>query len=259
MKRINFVITILLFILGILCYVFFEIVKMPIVEDPIANHFLNATFSRMGLSLLFIWLLYIFGGRDYLLFNKNIGMMLLWSLPCFMVAIVNFPWYSTFVSANFSIARGDLIGLYILYIVFVALAEELIFRGVILVLLKDWFRNVRHAPILITVIGAGVFALFHLTNLFIGVGIGDVLLQCAYTFLIGAMLMVTMLKTKNIWICVVVHAIFNYGGLIQTEHIGSGEPWDLAFWILTIVSGVLCAGHIIYTLIKLDKNYASRS
>ena len=259
MKKIDLIITILLFILGALCYIFFEIIHVHIVDDVIANYFLNGTFSRVGLSLLFIWLLYLFGGKQYLLFNKNIGMMLLWSLPCFMVAVVNFPWYSTFLSHHFSITRGDLIGLYILYIVFVALIEELVFRGIVLILLKDWFKRVRHAPILITVVGAALFSLFHFTNLLMGAGIGDVLLQCAYTFLIGAMLTVTMLKTKNIWICVVVHAIFNFGGLIQAQQIGSGDPWDATFWVLTIVSGVLCAGHIIYSLIRMDKEYASRS
>lgn len=259
MRKIDLVITILLFVLGVLCYIFFEVVQVHVVDDPIANHFLCGTFSRAGLSLLFIWLLYVFGGKRYLLFDRHFGKMLLWSLPCFMVAAVNFPWYSTFGTGTFSIIRSDLIGLYILYILFVAILEELIFRGIVLVLLKDWFRRAKHAPIIITAVGAGAFALFHLTNLFMGAGIGDVLLQCLYTFLIGAMLTITMLKTKNIWICVTVHALFNFGGLIEKEKIGSGQAWDVVFVILTIVSGVLCAGHMIYSLIRMDKDYASRS
>ena len=259
MKKIDLIVTILLFILGALCYVFFEVLHLHIVDDPVANHLLDGTFSRAGLSLLFIWLIYLFGGKDYLLFNKNFGMMLLWSLPCFMVAFVNFPWNSTFGTHKFSITRTDLIGYYILYIIFIAILEELIFRGIILILLKDWFKRLRHAPIIVTAVGAGAFSLFHFTNLFMGAGIGDVLLQCAYTFLIGAMLTVTILKTKNILICIVVHAIFDFGGLIQSEQIGSGQAWDLVFWILTIVSGVLCAGHIIYSLFRMDKEYASRN
>ena len=121
------------------------------------------------------------------------------------------------------------------------------------------FRSVKHAPIVITAVGAAAFSLFHFTNLLVGAGIGDVLFQCLYTFLIGAMLTITMLKTKNIWICVVIHALFDFGGLIKTQKIGSGEPWDAVFWILTIASGVLCAGHMIYSLIRMDKDYASRS
>ena len=71
------------------------------------------------------------------------------------------------------------------------------------------------------------------------------------------MLTVTMLKLNNIWLVVVIHAIFNFGGQI-IENIGMGSPWDTVFWILTISGGVLCAGHIIYTLIKLDRNYVSK-
>jgi len=259
MKKQDLIITILLFVLGTLCYIFFEIVKVHIVDDPITNSYLCGIFSRAGLSLVFIWLIYLFGGKDYLLFDRNFGKMLLWSLPCFMVAFVNFPYYTTFVSHTFSIVRDDIIGLYILYIFFIALLEELIFRGIILILLKDWFKRLKHAPIVITAVGAGIFSLFHLTNLFVGAGIGDVLLQCLYTFLIGAMLTVTILKTKNIVICIVVHAIFDFGGLIEAYEMGSGIAWDIAFWVATIVSGVLCAGHVMYSLIKLDKDYASRN
>ena len=106
---------------------------------------------------------------------------------------------------------------------------------------------------------AAIFSLFHLTNLFRGGCIGDVLLQCLYTFLIGAMLTITMLKLNNIWLCVLIHAIFNFGGMLLAEGMISGNNWDVIFWVLTITSGVLCAGHVIYSLIKLDKNYVSNS
>ena len=86
--------------------------------------------------------------------------------------------------------------------------------------------------------------------------IADVLLQCLYTFLIGGMLIITMLKTKNIWLCVLIHTIFDFGGLLIV-HIGIGNPWDTVFWILTFVGGALCAGHIVYTLLKLEKGYVS--
>ena len=128
MKKIDLIVTVLLFILGALCYVFFEVLHLHIVDDPVANHLLDGTFSRAGLSLLFIWLIYLFGGMDYLLFNKNFGMMLLWSLPCFMVAFVNFPWNSTFGTHKFSITRTDLIGYYILYIIFIAIFYIFLFK-----------------------------------------------------------------------------------------------------------------------------------
>ena len=254
MKRWDIVVSILLFILGALCFIFFDLRPVTILEDALANKLLCGALSRIGISLLFGWLLFNYGGRRLMIFKRDFPRMLLWSLPCFMVALVNFP-YSAIITGEASIARGDLMGLYIAYILSVAILEEFLFRGSLLILLMDLLRNSRHKPLFTTLIGAGVFALFHLTNILFGADPLYTLLQCSYTFLIGAMLMVTIIKTKNIWLCILIHALFDFGGLLII-HIGLGNPWDLVFWILTIVSGVLCAGHIIYSLIKLEKEYA---
>lgn len=257
MKKSHIVISILLFVLGALCYIFFEALHTEILQDEVANKFLCGFISRFGLSLLFAWLLYIFGGKSFLVFTKTFFISLAWSLPCFMVAFVNFP-YSALASGIATFTRTDLLGLYILYVFGICLVEELVFRGVLLFLIKDMCKNSRHAPILVTVITAAIFSLFHLTNLF-GGDVGSVLLQCLYTFLIGAMLTITMLKLNNIWLCVLIHAIFNFGGMLLQEGMVSGYTWDVLFWVLTITSGVLCAGHVIYSLIKLDKNYVSNA
>ena len=148
-------------------------------------------------------------------------------------------------------------GLYVLYVFGISLLEELVFRGTLLMLIADLLRNSRHRPLLTVLFSSLVFSLFHLTNLFVGADIGYTLLQCAYTFLIGAMLSMVMIKSNNVWLCVLIHTIFDFGGLLIIN-IGSGNPWDLVFWILTITGGVLCAGHVIYSLIKLEKDYVSR-
>lgn len=259
MKRSQLIITILLFTLGVLCFVFFEALPTKVIANDIdANRLVRAIISRIGLSLLFVWLLYICGGKKMLTFNRVFFRLFVWSLPCFMVAFVNFP-YSALANGTVTILRGDLIWLYIAYTLSIALLEEFIFRGVLYLLAKDYLKNNRHAPLLTVIICASLFSLFHLTNLFSGsINVGYVLLQVVYTFLIGAMLTTTMLKLNNIWLCVVIHAIFNFGGQI-IENIGdSRSPWDPTFWVLTIICGVLCAGHIIYSLIKLDKAYVSR-
>lgn len=256
MKKDKLAVTILLFILGVLCFIFFEVKPLTLVNDALANKFLCGFVSRVGLSILFVWLLYAYGGLKYLIFNHRFVMGLIWSLPCFMVAFINFP-YSAIISGTASIDRPDLIGLYTLYIFGIALLEELIFRGVLLYVVDDFLRNKKHKPLLTVIICASIFSLFHLTNLFVGADIGSTLLQCLYTFLIGAMLTITMLKLNNVWLCVIIHMIFDFGGLLII-HIGSGNPWDTLFWILTIVGGVLATGHFIFSLIKLEKDYVSR-
>ena len=255
MRKWNIIITILLFILGAICFIFFDVRPITILEDALANKLLCGFVARVGLSLLFCWMLYQYGGRKYMIFDRQFLKYLLWSLPCFMVAIINFP-FSALINKTVEVIRTDLIGLYLLYVFSIALLEELIFRGVLLLIVSDYMRGKRYQYLLTALICSAIFSLFHLTNLFEGMGIGDVLLQCLYTFLIGGMLTITMLKTKNIWLCILIHTVFDFGGLLIV-HLGVGNPWDTIFWILTFIGGALCAGHIVYTLLKLEKGYVS--
>ena len=266
MRKWNLIITILLFILGTLCFIFFDVKPIKILDDALANKLLCGFIARIGLSLLFGWMLYQYGGRKFILFDRRFPKYLLWSLPCIMVGLVNFP-VTALINGQVEIVRTDLLGIYALYVISVALLEELIFRGVLLIIVSDYLRKSKHKFIFTALICAGIFSLFHLTNLFAGMNIGYVLLQCLYTFLIGGMLIITMFKTKNIWLCVLVHAIFDFGGLLTSVYvkeegtissIAIGDPWmSPVFWILTIVMGVLCAGHCVYTLLKFEKDYVS--
>ena len=255
MRKWNIIITILLFILGAICFIFFDVRPITVLEDPLSNRLLCGFIARVGLSLLFLWMLYQYGGRKYMIFTRQFFRHLLWALPCFMVALINFP-LSALIQGKAEVTRTDLLGLYTLYVIGVALLEELIFRGVLLLLVSDFMRGKRYQYLLTALICSAIFSLFHLTNLFEGMDIGSVLLQCLYTFLIGGMLTITMLKTKNIWLCVLIHALFDFGGLLIIN-LGIGNPWDTVFWILTFVGGALCAGHVVYSLLRLEKGYVS--
>jgi membrane protease YdiL (CAAX protease family) len=152
----------------------------------------------------------------------------------------------------------DLMGLYILYVIGVALLEELIFRGVAIMVVGDLLNGKKHKPLLTALISSLVFSLFHLTNLFTGADIGSVMLQCLYTFLICGMLAVTMLKGGNVWLCVLIHALFDFGGLLHVQELVDASPWDnRVFWILTIACGILCAGHIIVSLINMERKHVT--
>ena len=255
MRKWNIIITVLLFILGTICFIFFEVKPITILEDGLANKLLCGFIARLGLSLVFGWMLYRYGGNRLMIFTRQFPKYLLWALPCFMVAFINFP-LSALIGGKAEVIRTDLLGYYSLYVISVALLEELIFRGVLYIIVSDYLRGKRYQYLLTALICAGIFSLFHLTNLFEGMSIGSVLLQCLYTFLIGGMLMITMIKTKNIWLCVLVHALFDFGGLLIIN-LGIGNPWDTIFWILTFVGGAFCAGHCVYTLLKLEKGYVS--
>lgn len=254
-KYLKYIITAILFIAAAVSFVLFEIIKISIVDDLITNILLTRVIYQTVISLLLVWISFITGDSLLNKLDRNFPKQLLWALPCFLVALANFP-FSALITDSVTIIRVDLLALYIVYIISIAVIEELVFRGVLLFLFLDLLRFKKYRYTLTALFTSLVFSLFHLTNLFIGMDVGSVLLQVVYTFLIGGMLAVVMLKTKNIWLCMIIHALFDFGGLL-TEHIAVGNPWDVTFWILTITCGILCAGHIVYSLINLETKYVS--
>lgn len=254
-KYVKCAITIVLTALAVTAFVLFEIVHLQLTKDPIVNDLLGRVIYYFLIGALFIWLSIILGNSPYIAIKHIKLRQWLWCLPCLLVALVNFP-YGGIITQGVIIVRLDLLGLYILYVIAIALVEEFVFRGVLLFLLLDVFRRQRLKYFLAALVSSLVFSLFHITNIFVGADISGVLLQVVYTFLIGGMLSVTALKTKSVWPCVIIHAVFNFGGLL-TEKIADGTPWDLSFWILTISCGILCAGHIIVSLINLERKHVS--
>ena len=254
-KTVKYAITIVLTALAVTGFILFEIVHLKILEDVSLNAMLGRTIYYFLIAGLFVWLGYLLNNSPYLSIKVVKPKMWLWCLPCLLVALVNFP-YTALINGDVSFLHLDFLWLYILYVIGIALVEEFVFRGVLLFLLLDVFRRQRLKYFLSALITSLVFALFHLTNIFAGMDVGTALLQVTYTFLIGGMLSVTALKTKSVWPCIIIHAIFDFGGLL-TETIAVGNPWDTTFWILTIVCGILCAGHIIVSLINLERKYVS--
>ena len=256
-KYSKYLITIALVALAVTTFVLFELQGKILTTDPIVNSMLGRLIYQLSVGALFIWLIYIMGDRQYLFLNRTTKKKLLWCLPCLLVALVNFP-FASLIMGEMHIVRMDLMPLYIIYVISIAVIEEIVFRGILLFLCLDYLRNAKLKYFFAALISTTIFALFHFTNLFVGtMGILDVLLQVGYTFLIGGMFAVMMLKTNNVWLCVIIHALFDFGGLLAFE-IADGNPWENpVFWILTIACGILCAGHIIVSLINMEKKHAA--
>ena len=254
-KTLKYTIAIILVILAVTGFILFEVVKLKMVQDDTMNSMLGRSIYYLLIAGLFIWLQYILGNSPYMSIKSLTYKTALWCLPCLLVILANFP-FGALIKGQVTINRLDLIWLYIIYVIGISLVEEIVFRGVLLFLLLDIFKNHNLKYFLSALISSAVFALFHLTNIFAGMDIGSVLLQSVYTFLIGGMLSVVTIKTKNIWMGVIIHAAFDFGGLMTTT-IATGDPWDAVFWILTISCGILCAGHIIYSLFNMERKHVS--
>ncbi len=171
-------------------------------------------------------------------------------LPCMAVAINNFP-FIPFLSGQATInADTRDILMYALVCLGVGFFEELAFRGCIFTVILQRVSGKKADVFLSIVLSSAVFGIVHLVNVLVGASIGAVILQVGYSFLIGAMCSVVLVKTGNIWYCVVLHAVYNFAGGVVPE-CGMGVLWTVPEIVLTAVVGVAVAAYVIYTLVKI--------
>lgn len=216
--------------------------------DERTDGLITDTLVRLCVAAVFFLLLWLGGYDGVLRLRKMSVRELLWCLPSLLIALVNFPFFAL-LGGGASVDRAELIPLFALYCLSVSLMEESVFRGVVQGMVSENFKKTDPLAEGKTVlVSAAVFSLVHLVNLFTS-DMGMTLFQTGYTFLIGFMLSTVLLKTKNLWYCVLIHALFDFGGLL-VPMLGKGVAWDLPFWILTVLAGVLCAGHVLGYLYK---------
>lgn len=248
---------IFILILLVVCAAVLIVFNLPFIqlsEDETINKLLIDTIPRTVTGIALFVVLGLLGYR-YLLkpVSKKLPAGLLWCIPCFLVILANFP-FSALISGGAVLERTELIWLVLLKCISIGLMEEAFFRGLLQTIILERLRPGKYRIIIAILITSALFGLWHLLNLFYGAGIGATLMQVGYSFLIGAMLSVVLIKTENIWLCVILHALFNFGGTIVPD-LGSGRFQDMWFWIFTAVAAVICAAHIVITLIKTNTCY----
>ena len=176
--------------------------------------------------------------------------MLLWCLPAFAVAINNFPFSQLIKGGAVIDAPAWRIVLLALECLCIAFFEEIAFRGVVLLGLIKRKPESRTWVFWSIVISSAIFGLVHLVNLYNSSPV-SVLMQIGYSALIGAMCSVVLIKTANIWLCVVLHGIFNFGGAV-VEYCGRGEIWDTFTVIFTAILALLVTAYMIWSFLRAD-------
>lgn len=209
-------------------------------------------FISGGICLLLMWELDF---RRVLspLGNKK-AMALLAIAPTFLIAVNNFPFASFFMGdCAFGVnATLHNVLMYALLCLSVGFFEEIAFRGcVFMYLLKS--RTKSRLGIFMSVFwSAIVFGAIHFVNIF-GGSVGAVLLQIGYSALIGALCSVLLMKTGNIWLCVLFHAIYNFAGGIIGEA-GAGIIWTAPEIILTAAVAVPVAAYTVWLFFRIPLN-----
>ena len=206
---------------------------------------------------VFITILIYLGYKVLNPFKKPFWRGVLFALPAVCVAVNNFPIYPVASGLAKITAPPWRIAFLVAECVMVAFFEEACFRGVVFLgFLKKRRKNVKSRFIAI-ILSAAVFGVLHLVNMALGAPPLAVLLQVGYSFLIGAMCSVVLMKTSNIWMCVILHAVYNVGGMI-IEKCGEGQRWDIFTIVITAIIAVVTTVYMVIAFFKIREQELDR-
>ncbi|MBQ7913513.1 MAG: CPBP family intramembrane metalloprotease [Clostridia bacterium] len=218
-----------------LASIILEFIKISYLKDGLRNALLSKIIQQAcgGAAAILIMV-----RLKIRLFNRP--QKLLFLIPCFIIAIDNFQFFS-FFSGNMKLINTHPLDvlLFIGYCLAVGLFEECIFRGILFSLLASWLPKNKKGFLWTYVLSSIVFGAAHILN---GFSMGT-LVQVGYTILTGGLFAFCLIKTKNILCCAAVHAVYNFCGLLMgTEGalgLGTGVVFDLGTVITMLVVSVL--------------------
>ena len=183
------------------------------------------------------------------LFNKP--QYWLYLIPCLIIAIDNFQ-FSSYFKGNMQLVNGKPLDFILFggYCLAVGLFEECIFRGIIFSVLASCFSYDKKGLWKTYIVSSVLFGAAHLFN---GFSVATIL-QIGYSTLTGGLFAFVLLKTKNIFCCAFVHALYNFCGLLfeipERMGLGSGVVFDLGTAITMLIVCVIMGAFILYSVFK---------
>lgn len=229
--------------------VILETMPIKYSSDEVLNSLIQVIVTRGVGSLVFIPLAIYTGYNVFGLTRRSRGKVLLCTLVPLAVVVNNLPIIGLLTGAAYITEPSWYIPIFALEAFMIGLFEEFAFRGVLLPYVLESRRSTTKSIFVATVISSAAFGAVHLFNLFAGAGIGGVILQVGYSFLIGGMCAIVLLYTRCIWICVILHAIYDFCGYLVPT-LGEGIIWDAATVTITAILGVFA---LIFMVIWLSK------
>ena len=198
-----------------------------------------------------VWLMFEIKIEKLFLLKLKITDVLL-IIPFFVVVLNNIPFFP-FASGELNFASDVTAKTIIFYILacFCGVAlEEIVFRGLVFSTLLRKYKDKKYCVFFAVLISSALFGATHIVNLLGGASIGSVVMQIGYSFLIGGMCAVALYLTGCINYPIVLHFIFNLGGLLSGYGMISGTIWTTPTIALTAIIAVIVS---VYTIILLFK------
>lgn len=225
----------------------------PIVfsDNPVLDPLIKVIVTRLVGCLVFIPLSIYMGYNIFGLTTINRTKVLLCVLVPLAVVVNNLPIIGLMTGAAYLIQPKSFIIVFALETLMIGMFEEFAFRGVLFPYILENRTTSTKSIFWATVISSSAFGAVHLLNIFAGAGIGGVILQVGYSFLIGGMCAIVLLYTRCIWICVALHAIYDFCGFLVPT-LGEGVIWDLITVIMTALLGVFALVFMVIWLLRIN-------
>lgn len=224
------------------------LMRSLISDDDFRPAMLNTLVMDALGSVVFVCMTLYMGYRVFGPLRKPWIKSLLFGLPALAVAINNAPLIGLATGNAYVTDPWGGVLLVVAYCFAIGMFEEFAFRGLFYLMILDGRRKSTGQIFWTTVLSCAVFGLVHLANLFAGAGVGATLLQVGYSFLIGGMCAIVLLRTGSIWYCVLLHTVYDLGGTIL--YLGGGMRWDAVTVTVTAVLGVAVAVFMIVSLLR---------
>ena len=206
---------------------------------------------KTACAILPVYLIFQFGfERLFKMDGLNLRSSIL-ILPALLVMVNNLP-IIPLMSGDMSInATFTQFLLYALFCLSIGVIEETVFRGCVLPLVLFKCEKSKKGVFGSIIISSAIFGAMHLLNLLGGFN-PYVFLQVGYSFLIGAVCGFALIVCGNIFVPILLHAIFDFGGFFLSEGIATGRLWTLPNIIWTAVFSIAMATAIIAIFFKND-------
>ncbi len=248
------VIIVMLFAIGVVALPFDILVRTFIADDRMV-YYVSQAIPRIIFSVVAVIFIkkYNFGK----IFSSINGVGVLLMIPALLVCVNNAPIVGLITGNVTYEGNFGLLVSYVVYCISVGFFEELVFRGIIFPLCLISQKKVKKGVFWSVVISSAVFSASHLVNLFAGMSVGAVILQLGYTFLIGSMCAISLVKTNNIFVPVFLHTVYDIGGLglVNVNNAGGllkGYQWDTLTVIITAILGVIVCVYMLVLILKHD-------
>lgn len=240
----------------LLVLIIMEIFKTALFDSYEYGNNIYIILTRLTGGVACLLFIRVYMSKKILSFNTNVTAFLTF-LPCMAVAVNNFPFIPFFLGEAYIDAKPIKILIYAFVCLSVGFFEEMAFRGCIFTVVLERTRKNVFGVFLAIVISSAIFGIVHLVNVMAGGSVGAVVLQVGYSFLIGGMCSVILVRTSNIWYCVLLHAVYNFAGGVVPE-CGGGTIWTAPEIALTAAVAVVVTVYVIYILCKTTEEDIDR-